>query len=188
MQIRKVYNPVSGSEENRAVKPSADGLDKIILQTKPVFSNVAPLIPIVAQEVMERNEIDLVDMQSLEHRRPGTEFKYVLSVEDVFSHYIFLGPLRTKTSDEVAQELEEIYQDFQTPSHIAVGPWTWIQGAGRNLKQFDPQQISAAEGPIYDCDGLLTGGHVSDGTIDAWSFFRHVYHQHRLHGSYCQAH
>ena len=86
-----------------------------VQQNKPIFSNVVPLIPIVAQEVMERNEIDLVDMRSLEDRCPGTEFKYVLSVEDVFSRYMFLRLRRTKTSDEVARELEEIYQDFQTP-------------------------------------------------------------------------
>ena len=33
MRIRKIYNPVSGSEENKIVISSVDGPDKIILQT-----------------------------------------------------------------------------------------------------------------------------------------------------------
>ena len=45
--------------------------------------NVAPLIPIEAKGVMERNQIDLVDMQSLCDVGPGTKYKYVLSVIDV---------------------------------------------------------------------------------------------------------
>ena len=71
MQIRKVYNPVSGSEENRTVIPSADGLDRDNTSNKPVFSNVAPLIPIVAKEVMERSGI------SFRYRTKGVPIVFV---------------------------------------------------------------------------------------------------------------
>ena len=45
-----------------------------VQRNKPLFKNVAPLIPVEASSVMERNQIDLVDMQSLADDYDGDTF------------------------------------------------------------------------------------------------------------------
>ena len=53
----------------------------------PMFHNKAPLVPITASKVQERNQLDLVDFSDLpvEVDEDGFTYKYVLSVLAVFS-------------------------------------------------------------------------------------------------------
>ena len=39
----------------------------------------------------------------------GQLYRYVLTVIDIFSRFVWLRPLKSKSSEEVAEELESIY-------------------------------------------------------------------------------
>ena len=58
---------------------------------------------------MERNQIDHVDMRAIADRCriDNVSYKYVLLVIDVFSQYLFLKPLHSKSLEEIAAFLEE---------------------------------------------------------------------------------
>ena len=45
----------------------------------------------------------------------GIVYRYVLSVMDVFSRFIWLRPLKSKHSKEIASELKSIYMAFGPP-------------------------------------------------------------------------
>ena len=74
------------------------GVDERLIQTHisatreaqslhPKFLNKAPLQPIIASKVQERNQLDLVDLSDIpvEVEPDGLTYKYVLSILDVFS-------------------------------------------------------------------------------------------------------
>lgn len=42
-------------------------------------------------------------------------YKYVLMVQDVFSRYVWLKPLKGKSSHEIARHLEDIYMEHGPP-------------------------------------------------------------------------
>ena len=80
-------------------------------QLRPTFRNKAPLKPITAKTVQERNQIDLVNMSSIAITIEDKTYKYILSVIDIFSRYLHLRPLESKDSYGIAQALVEIYND-----------------------------------------------------------------------------
>ena len=49
------------------------------------FRNQGILKSIVANDVMERHQIDLVDMHPNEVKSDGDVYRYILTVQDVFS-------------------------------------------------------------------------------------------------------
>ena len=121
------------------------GLNKINIQkwlntkpsvqkTKPLFINCAPLIPVQASKVMERNQIDLVDMRNVGGK--DSRFHYILSVIDVFSRYIFLKPLETKSSKEVASVLMRIYDEFGPPRILQSDRGTEFKGAQNTAQEY----------------------------------------------------
>jgi len=86
-------------------------LDEAHHKRKPRFENKAPLKPIEAEEVMERQQIDLVNFTSLEKE----ECRYVLNVIDICSKYMWLRPLPNKRCATVAKEMAKIWREFGTP-------------------------------------------------------------------------
>ena len=60
-------------------------------------------------------QADLIDMRSLKEH--NDDINYLLSVIDVFSKYVWVKPLRSKTATEVAAAFREIFND-QTPISI----------------------------------------------------------------------
>ena len=52
---------------------------------------------------MHRVQIDLMDMRSSQ----DGEYKWIMQIKDQFSRYIWLRPLKNKTSAEVAAVLKE---------------------------------------------------------------------------------
>ena len=72
---------------------------------RPLFQNKAPLRPIKAGQVHERHQVDLVNMQSMPVTVGGVTYKYIMSVIDIFSRFVFLRPLKSKESAEVAENL-----------------------------------------------------------------------------------
>ena len=82
---------------------------------RPLFANKAPLRPIKACRVQERHQVDLVSMASMPVNIDGDTYKYIMSVIDIFSRFVFLRPLQTKESSEVAENLLDIYNEHGPP-------------------------------------------------------------------------
>lgn len=79
------------------------------------FSNKAPIIPITAKRPMERLQIDLVDMTKHPDWYKGQTYKYILTLLDVYSRYVWLRPLAKKSSNHVKRELELIFSTYGFP-------------------------------------------------------------------------
>ena len=81
--------------------------DKLHYRRNARFLNKAILKPIRARDVQVRHQVDLMDLGkrgSVEFK--GIVYRYVLSIMDVFSRFIWLRPLARKTSKVVAAELK----------------------------------------------------------------------------------
>ena len=115
------------------------GLSRNIIQNKlnvtkqpqklrPLFQNKAPLRPTKACRVQERHQIDLVNMASMPASIDGDNYKYILSVIDIFSRFVFLRPLQTKESSEVAEHLLDIYNEHGPPEILQSDQGTEFKG------------------------------------------------------------
>ena len=97
------------------------------------FDNKAPLRPVEANLIMERHQIDIVDLQSLPVNINGVRYRYVLSILDVFSRFLWLRPLPNKNSNTVAKELYRIYLEFGPPKIIQTDQGGEFKGTFRTL-------------------------------------------------------
>ena len=84
-------------------------------KVRPLFQNKAPLRPIKASRVQERHQVDLVSMISMPATIEGDTYKYIMSVIDIFSRFLFLRPLQSKEANEVAEHLLDIYIEHGPP-------------------------------------------------------------------------
>ena len=84
-------------------------------KVRPLFQNKVPLRPIRASKVRERHQGDLVSMASMPATIDGDTYKYIMSVIDIFSRFLFLRPLQTKETNEVAEHLLDIYIEHGPP-------------------------------------------------------------------------
>ena len=71
-----------------------------------------------AKQVDDIWTADLVDMSP--YARPNSDYKYLLTVIDVFSKYEWIVPLKTKTGKEVAMAFQELFTDNAPPIRL----WT----------------------------------------------------------------
>lgn len=69
--------------------------------------------PITADRVNERWQIDLIDMKNDRIKEKDETYRYILSILDVFSRFLILRPLKRKTSGQIANELERIFQSTE---------------------------------------------------------------------------
>ena len=76
------------------------------------FRNKAIPRPVTAQNVQEKLQLDLMDFQKDAVKYKGKTYKYILSIMDVFSRFLWLKPLPTKTSASVANVLKEIFDEY----------------------------------------------------------------------------
>lgn len=98
--------------------PNILNTDKGHYRRNAKFMNKATLKPIRARDVHARHQIDLMDMGSKGSvKLNGQLYTYVLTVIDIFSRFVWLCPLKSKSSKEVAKELESIYVEHGAP-HI----------------------------------------------------------------------
>ena len=51
--------------------------------------------------------------ESVEYR--GTTYRYIITIQDVFSRFLWLRPIRRKTSRSVAYEIKQIYREHGAP-------------------------------------------------------------------------
>ena len=85
------------------------------LNVRPLFQNKAPLRPIRASKVQERHQGDLVSAGSMLSTIDSDTNKYIMSVIDIFSRFLFLHPLQTKETREVVEHLLYIYIERSPP-------------------------------------------------------------------------
>lgn len=81
---------------------------------RPKFLNKAPLKPINEEKKNIRHQIDLVDFK----RMNDGDMKYVLSIIDVHSRFLWLRALPDKKAQTVAEEVDKIYQEWGKPKLI----------------------------------------------------------------------
>ena len=100
----------------------------------PIFDNRLPPKPIVTDKVNERWQVDLIDMRSDQVRFHGQSFRYILSVIDTFSRFLFLRPIEKKTSVNVASALMRVFAEHGNPSIIQCDQGTEFKGKGTEFK------------------------------------------------------
>lgn len=67
--------------------------------------------PMIFSEMNSRCQVDLIDMQSQEDRG----FKFILVYQDHLTKFVQLRPLKTKTAEEVAYTILDIFTIFGAP-------------------------------------------------------------------------
>ena len=84
-------------------------------KVKARFVNRAVLQPIRASDTQIRHQIDVMDLHRYAINYRGRHYRYILTVMDVFSRYLWMRPLSTKRSTEIAQHLTAIYMEHGPP-------------------------------------------------------------------------
>ena len=102
-------------------------------KVRPLFQNKAPLRPIRASKVQERHQVDLVSMASMPATIDGDTYKYIMSVIDIFSRFLFLRPLQTKETSEVAEHLLDIYIEHGPPEILQSDQGPEFKGVVRTV-------------------------------------------------------
>ena len=99
----------------------------------PSFKNKAPLNPVRSSSVFKQVQIDLVTMEGLPTASSDDGYKYVLVVLDVFSRFIFLRPLKSKSSVEIASHLIQLFSDTGPPKRLQSDQGKEFKGAVEKL-------------------------------------------------------
>ena len=95
----------------------------------PIFSNKENLKPIIATKPMERCQIDLVVFEkNPSENEHGNVDKYVFSCLNVFSRYVFLRRMKSKSTIEVANLLKKIFLTFGCPDILQCDRGSEFQG------------------------------------------------------------
>ena len=140
---RKLYKKISmrfAGVSERDVLSILKSLHKA-QRLKPMFLNKAPLRPVLSSGVMKQVQIDLVDMKNNKVTLGSETFRYILVVLDVFSRFIFLRPLKTKSSSEVASVLLHIFSDTGPPKRLQSDQGSEFKGAVQQLMEIMQVQI-----------------------------------------------
>ena len=99
----------------------------------PEFKNKADLVPVKSSGVLNQVQIDLVDMSKYPAPTEGIQYRYILVVLDTFSRFLFLRPLRSKSSSEVANVLLQVFSDIGPPLRIQSDQGTEFKGVVHTL-------------------------------------------------------
>ena len=63
----------------------------------------------------------------------GITYKYIMSVIDIFSRFVFLRPLQSKESAEIAENLRNIYNEHGPPEILPSDQGTEFKGVVKTL-------------------------------------------------------
>ena len=92
------------------------------------------LKPIKENNILKRNQIDIVDMSSMVYKHDGNTYRYILSIMDLFSRYIWLRPLKTKEAREVAHTTAKcIFMEWGTPCRVQTDQGNEFKGEFKRL-------------------------------------------------------
>lgn len=72
-------------------------------------------------------------MTSIPVNIDGKTYKYIMSVIDVFSRFVFLRPLESKESSEVAENLLDIYNEHGAPTILQSDQGTEFKGTVKKV-------------------------------------------------------
>ena len=97
------------------------------------FTNKAVPKPVRAHHVQSQHQIDLVDLSKEPVELGGKSYRYILSVMDVFSRYLWLVPLPTKSSRGIARELKKIYERDGPPDRLQSDQGLEFHGRVENI-------------------------------------------------------
>lgn len=87
-------------------------------------------------DVQTRHQIDLMDMGKRGTvKLNGIRYRYVLSVMDVFSRFVWLRAMAHKTSKDIYTTLQEIYYEHGPPRVIQCDQGSEFKGAVKKLCQ-----------------------------------------------------
>lgn len=67
--------------------------------------------PILSDYMNSRCQVDLIDMQS----EPDKDYRFIMNYQDHLTKFTILRPLKTKTAEEVAYQLIDIFCLFGAP-------------------------------------------------------------------------
>ena len=108
--------------------------DKSHYRRNARFLNKATLKPIRARDVQVRHQIDLMDMgKKGTVTANGISYRYVLSVMDVFSRFVWLRALSDKCSKAICNELKIFYLEHGPPLVIQSDQGREFKGAVKKL-------------------------------------------------------
>lgn len=97
------------------------------------FTNKATPRPVKAKYVHSQHQVDLIDLSKEPVKYNGKECKYVLSVVDIFSRFLWLRPLERKSSHHVSRALKPIYNEHGPPDRLQSDRGTEFEGRVRAL-------------------------------------------------------
>ncbi|RXN00644.1 SCAN domain-containing protein 3 [Acipenser ruthenus] len=113
-------------------------LHKMIFGNKPIPKSIK------AKAVQDLHQIDFLDMGKWRVSHGQATYRYILTIVDVFSRYIWLRPLKSKHSAEIAKHLEDIYSEHGPPKILQHDQGKEFKGAVRKLME-SLQAIQEAE-------------------------------------------
>lgn len=97
------------------------------------FTNKVVPKPVRANHVQSQHQIDLVDLNKQPVQYAGKTYRYILSVMDVFSRYLWLAPLQKKSSRCTTSELQKIYERHGPPGRLQSDQGLEFYGRMENL-------------------------------------------------------
>ena len=116
-KIKKRMDVVFASVTEREIQVYINN-SRLNQRVKGRFENKAPLKPVTAKRIWERIQIDLISMSDLPVDIDKKKYQWILSIVDVFSHYLVLKPLHSKDTAVISEQLLQVFADFGTPSII----------------------------------------------------------------------
>lgn len=117
--LNSFYNVLK--KENKKIKKK-DAFEAIKKEDtyqlhKPIrkkFQKVRVIVP----GIDDTWQADLVDMQSMKNE--NNEFRYILTVIDVFSKFAWAVPIKTKKGEDIVKAFNLIFKNKRTPKNIHV--------------------------------------------------------------------
>ena len=82
------------------------------------FTSKATPRPVTARTIQGQHQIDLMDLSKEAVGHNTCVYKYVLSVMDIFSRYLWLWPLEKKSSQHISRALQKIYSEHSPPNRL----------------------------------------------------------------------
>ena len=140
--LKDQYSGIS----TRNVQKVLDKSKRYHLQ-KASFGNVPIPKPIRAKTVQERHQMDLLDMGKWAVKHGTGGYRYILTVIDIFSQYIWLRPLKSKQSQEIAKHLAEIYTEHGPPKIMQHDQGKEFKGSVQKL--MEKYQIKVIQSSPY---------------------------------------